>query len=310
MSLYPKSPVDLLVDRERLKGKIYFWKYAFFLMILLGLLFLFVRQSFVHSDYIMRFPIQGVIVDDLKQQEALSALGSDPHIKAIILDINSPGGTTTGAEALYETVRKLAETKPVVAILGTMATSGGYAVALSADHIVARGNTLTGSVGVIIQWQDISQALKKVGIRTHTVASSTIKGQPNIFEDTNKEALASIKDALDSSYDWFLGLVQQRRQFSVEKAKEISDGRIYTGWQAKKNGLIDEIGAQDTALIWLQKTKNVDPNLPVKMWEAPKSIFASLGLSSIVSPGLGDLLTFIVKKPSSSHQGRPVPQAL
>ena len=125
--------------------------------------------------------------------------------------INSPGGTTAGSEALYASLRAVAEKKPVVAVMGELAASGGYIAAIAADHIVGRGNTLTGSIGVIMEYPDLTQVMARLGIGLETVRSSELKAEPSPFRPTNPAARALDEALVAEGYGWFRGLVGERR---------------------------------------------------------------------------------------------------
>lgn len=259
---------DALTDRRRLKRRLFFWRFGAVVAAVVALIALFSAEGFrFHRAQIARVEIAGIITDDRDMQDLLGKLADDPAIKAVILSIDSPGGTTTGAEALYASVRKLAAKKPVVAVLGTLAASGGYIAAISADHIVARGNTLTGSIGVLFEWAQVAGLMDKIGVEMREVKSAPLKAEPNPFHKTSPEAVAAMQDLISSSYDWFLGLVAERRKLDPATAKKLGDGRVYTGWQAVKNGLVDEVGGEDEAVQWLAKARNVNPRLPVETWE-------------------------------------------
>lgn len=270
---------DALADRRRLKRRLFFWRSGAILVVAAVLFALASREGAApHRDQIARVDVSGVIVDDRAMQKLLSDLGETSRVKAVILTIDSPGGTTTGAEAFYEATRELAGKKPVVAVLGTMAASGGYIAAISADHIVARGNTLTGSIGVLFQWTEFSGLMEKVGVEMREIKSAPLKAEPNPFHAPSPEAIAATKALIDSSYAWFLGLVKQRRGFDEATARKLADGRVYTGWQAVENGLVDQLGGEEQALAWLTKEKKIEEGLPVYDWKPkrPEDGFAGL----------------------------------
>ena len=260
---------DLIIDRRRLKRRLSFWRFAAIILLAAGLFAFFAQNAgFGPShQHIARVWVSGVIVDDTRVQDMLDEIKEDENVSALILRIDSPGGTTTGSEALYEKIRDVAEVKPVVAVLGTVAASGGYIAAISADHIVARGNTITGSVGVLFQWAQMKELLGHIGIEMKEVKSSPLKAEPNPFSEPSREAIRATQAMIDASYDWFLGLVQERRGFDKARARELGDGRVYTGWQAKENGLIDAIGGEEEALAWLSAERQIDSELPVEDWE-------------------------------------------
>ena len=268
---------DALADRRHLKRRLMVWRFA--AVGALGLAFVILslqNQTSFHGAQIARVEINGIITDDKPMQELLEKLGKDNGIKAVILSIDSPGGTTTGSEALYESVRRVAEKKPVVAVLGTVAASGGYIAALSADHVVARGNTITGSIGVLFQWTQLTGLMEKLGLEARSVKSAPLKAEPNPYTKPTPEALAVTQDMIASSYDWFLGLVAERRKLDMKTARKLGDGRVYTSFQAAQNGLVDEIGGEEEAVAWLETARKVKDGLPVETWK-PKRPEEELG---------------------------------
>ncbi len=278
---------DALADRRHLKRNLTFWRFG--AIAALGLALLVVVLNNVpafHRTQIARVEINGIITDDRAMQDLLEDLRDDNAVKGVILAINSPGGTTTGAEALYESVRHLAEKKPVVAVLGTVAASGGYIAALSADHIVARGNTLTGSIGVLFQWTQLAGLMDKIGIEMQEVKSAPLKAEPSPFHKPSPAALAVTHDLITSSYDWFLELVAERRKMDPALARKLGDGRVYTGFQAAQNGLIDEIGGEDQAMAWFAKIANLSADLPIETWQ-PKRLDNQFGLLGARALGEG-----------------------
>lgn len=268
---------DAITDRRRLKRRLFLWRSGAIVAAAAALIaFLATGDILPHRAQIARVEINGIITDDRDMQRLFAKLGDNKAVKAVILSIDSPGGTTTGAEALYASVRKLAAKKPVVATLGTVAASGGYIAALSADHIVARGNTLTGSIGVIFEWAQFAGLLDKIGVEMQEVKSAPLKAEPNPFHKPSPEALAATRLLIASSYDWFLGLVAERRKLDSATARKLGDGRVYTGWQAVENRLVDEIGGEEQAVQWLAKTRNIPANLPIQDW-VPERPEESLG---------------------------------
>ena len=153
-----------VIDRRRLKRRLTAWRIAavLFALLFFGALLL-GDKNFASSagllPHIARIDVSGIITDDRKMSELFDKVGKSDQVKAVILDINSPGGTTTGGEAMYDAIRRLSEKKPVVAVCGTLATSAAYIVALATDRIFVYGNTITGSVGVIFQWADVTELL-------------------------------------------------------------------------------------------------------------------------------------------------------
>lgn len=260
MSLEP----DYLVDRRRLKRRLGVWRLvtvaAILAVVLLGLN----RIGVVGRDYVARLVVDGVITDDLERDEALAVIAQDHRAKALIVRINSPGGTVVGGEALYRRLRLVSETKPVVAVMGEVATSAAYMTALGSDHIIGREGTVTGSIGVLLQTANITGLLDRIGVETESVKSAPLKAQPNPLEEMSPQAREAIEQVVQDMFTMFVGIVQERRNFSPEQAMEVADGRIFTGRQALGNGLIDGIGSELDARRWLADRRDVPTTLPVR----------------------------------------------
>lgn len=262
---------DALADRRRLRRKLSFWRIAAFLAILgaivVGFSLATGGDDIFPTDHVARVEITGVISDNRQQREMLEEIADNDRAKALLLEIDSPGGTTTGAEGLYEAIRKVADKKPVVATLGTIAASGGYIAAIGADHIVARGNTLAGSIGVIMQWPNATELLDRAGIDVHTVRSSPIKAEPTPYTETPPEAIAVLETAVADSYDWFIGLVRERRNLTPQEARLVGDARVMTGRDALKAKLVDALGGEDVARAWLDTEHGISPDLKLKSYK-------------------------------------------
>lgn len=273
---------DALVDRRRLKRRLVIWRLAAIVAIAIALpLILFGGQSISQmvgkTPQVARVEISGLITDNEKQQEMLRKIRDAGHVKAVVLRVNSPGGTTTGAEALYESIRKVAEKKPVVAVFGTVATSAAYIAGLASDHIVSRGNTITGSVGVIMQWAELTELLKSVGVKMEVVKTGRFKAVPSPFEPTGPGAREVAEDMIQESYEWFVRLVTERRKVTASQVAGLRDGRVYTGWKARELKLIDEIGGEAAARAWLDKVKGVSRDLKAVDWKPESDGFSLFG---------------------------------
>jgi protease-4 len=212
---------------------------------------------------IARVSITGLIRGDQQRVEALERLGRSAT-KAVIVHINSPGGTTSGSEELHDSLKRLKEQKPTVVVVDGLAASGGYIAALAADHIVAQETSLVGSIGVLFQYPNFTDLLKTLGVKVEEVKSSPLKAAPNGFEPTSPEARAAIEAIVKDSYDWFRGLVKDRRQLDDAALDRVADGRVFTGRQGVMLKLVDELGDEKTAIAWLAKEKNIDPKIPVR----------------------------------------------
>lgn len=267
---------DEIVDRRRLRRKLSFWRVIAVIVAVVAVVALIgvaagggdgVRSF---QPQIARLSIAGFISEDRRQLELIERLGKDQNVKAVIVSINSTGGSTTGGEALYTAIRKLSEKKPTVAQMGTVAASAAYMTAIATDHIVARRSTLTGSIGVLVQYPEVSQLLDKLGVRVEEIKSAPLKAEPSPFHPSTEESRAVMAGVIADSFDWFVGLVAERRGMSRADALRVADGRVYTGGQALAAKLIDEIGGEEAAQAWLEKEKGVAKDLPIRDW-APKS---------------------------------------
>ena len=204
-----------------------------------------------------------LIIDDIEREYALKSLKEDDEALALIVRIDSPGGTIVGGENLYYQLKDFSQEKPVVAVMGSTATSAGYMIALGADYLIAREGSLTGSIGVLLQTADVTSLLEKIGIKPEVIKSGPFKAQPNPFEKTTQAARDTIESVVLDMYAVFVDIVAERRKMSPEAVRALADGRVYSGRQALANGLIDAIGSENEALDWLHKTRKIPPNLSV-----------------------------------------------
>jgi protease-4 len=258
---------DLIVDRRRMRRKLTFWRVLAIAVVILAIggaaAMLGKREGFAGS-YIARITVKGIIQGDDERVRKLDKLAETENVRAVILHINSPGGTTAGSEQLYDAIKRLKEKKPLVVVVDGLAASGGYITALAGDHIVARQTSLVGSIGVLFQYPNVGDLLGKIGVKVETIKSSPLKAAPNGFEPTSPEARAAIESLIMDTYGWFKGLVQSRRSMTDEQLQAVDDGRVFTGHQAVGLKLIDELGDEQTGIAWLAKDNKVDAKLPVR----------------------------------------------
>ena len=172
-----------------------------------------------------------------------------------MLTIESPGGTTAGSELLFDELRRLAAKKPVVAVVGTMAASGAYIAALGADRIFAKGNSIVGSIGVLIEFPNFSGLLDKIGVKLEAMKSSPLKATPNPMEPTSEATRAAMAALVADSFDWFKSLVKDRRHLSDDELAQVDDGRVFTGRQGVPLKLVDAIGGEREAIAWLERRR-------------------------------------------------------
>lgn len=261
MSLDP----DYVVERRRLKRRLTFWRVLGVVAVVAAVVAAVGRFDLVqHRDHIVRFSVDGLILDDAARDEALQEIARNKRAKALLVRIDSPGGTYVGGEALYQALRRVAEKKPVVALMGTTATSAGYMTALACDYIVARASSLTGSIGVILQTADVTGLLEKLGIKPETIKSGPLKAQPNPMERFTPEARKATEDVVKDFFDMFVSLVAERRTMPKEKVLPLADGRVFSGRQALQRGLVDRLGAEPEARKWLYETHKIPESLPVR----------------------------------------------
>jgi protease IV len=259
---------DAIVDRRRIRRKLTFWRVSALVIALAAIagaaVMLVPGSRFTTPGaYIARVKVQGLIRTNQDRVEALARLGRSAT-RAVIVHIDSPGGTTAGSEQLYDALRELQGKKPMVVVVDGLAASGAYIAALSAEHIVAQETSLVGSIGVLFQYPNFSDVLKTIGIKVEEVKSSPLKAAPNGFEPTSPEARAAIEAIVLDSYSWFKGLVKDRRSMDDSQLTQVSDGRVFTGRQAVGLKLVDSLGNEKAALAWLEKEKKVPANTPVR----------------------------------------------
>ncbi len=292
---------DHIVDRRRMRRKLTFWRVAAVLIAIIAVVG--IASVLRRSDgplaepltaQISRVTIQGIIRGDHERTEALDQLARSRSTRAVIIHIDSPGGTTTGSEELHEALRRVAAQKPTVVVVDGMAASGGYIAAMSADHIIAQNTSLVGSIGVLFQFPNVTELLKTVGVKVEEIKSSPLKAAPNGMEPTSPEARAAIEALVVDSYAWFKGLVQDRRKLEGAALDQVSDGRVFTGHQAVELKLADEIGREQEAIDWLAKTSNIDPKTPVRDWRLHPRFtefsFLHLGAAALLETvGLGSM---------------------
>jgi protease IV len=263
---------DLIVDRRRMRRKLTFWRVVAVAAIVLAIgglaAMLGNRTGFAGAGaYIARVTIQGLIRDDRERVEQLDKLAKSSTARAVIVHVDSPGGTTAGSEQLYDSLMRLKEKKPLVIVVDGLAASGGYITALAGDHIVAKQTSLVGSIGVLFQYPNVADLLSKLGVKVETIKSSPLKAAPNGFEPTSPEAQAAIESIIKDSYAWFRGLVRDRRHLSDDELQTVADGRVFTGHQGVGLKLVDEIGDERAAIAWLSSEKKVDAKLPVRDYQ-------------------------------------------
>ena len=258
---------DYIIDRYKLKNSVNKWKFIALTLFFSALFVIFYHKGDgvpqIKSDYIASIDITGMLLQDKEVIKSLNKIASDNNIKAVLVNINSSGGTGVGGESLYREFRKIAQKKPIVSSIGEIGASAAYMAAIGTDRIYAYDISLVGSIGVIIMNFEVSEFAKKYGINLELIKSSPLKGIPNYFEKLNDQQKEYVQNLVDESNKFFIELVKKRRNLSEDDLKKVSDGRIFIGSQANKLKLIDEIGDRADASKWLKSKEDLE-NLEVK----------------------------------------------
>jgi len=286
---------SIIADRRLLRRRLGFWRLAaVVLLVALG----FALYDFAFSEgstarpHIAHVTISGLITDDDELLERLEKIKDNDQVKAVVISISSPGGTTYGGEKIFKAIRAIAEKKPVVSDVRTLAASAGYMIATAGDTIIAGESSITGSIGVIFQYPQVQPLLDKLGVSLQEIKSSPLKAEPSPFHDTSEEAKTMIRNMVLDSYDWFVNLVANRRKLPHDEVLKLADGTIYTGRQALKVKLIDAVGGEPEIRAYLT-SRNVSDKLPVVDWDKKSSTpFLLAGAVSrlIAILGYGDLV--------------------
>lgn len=257
---------DNLAALIYLKSKVTKWKNIAILFAIILALLVFknifgsgLSDNLADGSYIASIKIEGIITEDDYRDEILEKVAQEKSIKAVIINIDSPGGGIVGSEVLFKSLRDIAASKPIVVVMGSVAASGGYMAAIASDYIIAHNGTLTGSIGVLMESPEVTELASKIGVKFNTYKSSPLKGSPSPFEKPNPLVDKVINDSIKDSYDFFSDLVRQRRAKKlIKETNVVLDGRVFTGRQALKVGLIDEIGGKEEALNYLARTYKID----------------------------------------------------
>ncbi len=277
---------EAILERRRLRRRASFWRIAAFVILVVAVV---VGASAIWDRdgvgagraQIADIKVDGFITTRPNAVKTIDRAAKTDAVKAIVLHIDSGGGAASGGEALYNAVRRATEKKPVVAVIDGLGASAAYMTAIAADHIVARETAITGSIGVIFQYGHFEELLQKIGAQYEEVKSAPLKGEPSIFQAPNPAATAMLKSVIDDTYDWFVGLVAERRNLSEPDARRLADGRIFTGRQALGVKLIDAVGGDPEARAWLAKEKGVSEDLPLRDWKEDSSVFAAFQTDAV-----------------------------
>ena len=286
---------DLLVDRRRLKRRLVFWRIVAVLAVV-GLL-AYATAGVVPGGFagrlagqrhVVRVGISGIITADRKLVESVSALAKDSSVAAVILAVNSPGGSVSGGESLHDALVKVAAAKPLVTVMGGTAASAGYMISVPAARIFASNATLTGSIGVILETGNTEGLLNKLGLSAEAIISGPLKDQPSFTHGLSPAGRVYLQGLVDDLFGQFVTMVAQARHMDLPTVRALADGRAYTGEQALALGLVDEIGGEPEARAWLEKNRQVPADLPIRDLKQASLYERTLGATlGLVSQRLG-----------------------
>lgn len=288
---------DAIIDRRTLRKRVTFWRVMSVLIGVVALagagLLTAGRMGLVGgAAHVARVEVKGFIGSDPEMLRLLDRIRRNSNVRALVVTVDSPGGTVAGSEGLYTALRAVAAAKPTVAVVDGVAASGGYLAAIGADHIVARETAITGSIGVIVQFPDVSRLLGTLGVTVDSVRSSPLKAQPSGFEPTSAEARAALNEIVTDSYQWFQRLVRERRSLTDDELRVASDGRVFSGARARGMKLVDAIGGEPQAREWLS-TRDVGRDMPIRTYRPERSRdlpFINMAAAAIVEAlGLADI---------------------
>jgi protease-4 len=266
MSDFSVDPAHLIPANVKLRRSRRLWRVLFVLAAIVAVLALAARFALPQAgpgDRIARVSINGVIATDPARMKILDELAKNDAVKAVIVSINSPGGTTAGGEELYEALGALRAKKPVVAVISELGASAAYMTAIATDRIFARRLSIVGSIGVLYQHVNAGRLLDTIGIDLDKVATGPLKAEPDMDEPMVGEVRASLQGLVDDSFQWFVDVVAERRGIPRPETLALSDGRILTGRQGVDTKLIDAIGGEQEAIAWLVSDRELKADLPV-----------------------------------------------
>ncbi len=217
-------------------------------LIILSLLLTLLEKDVIVRERIGLISVEGPIISSKDTIEELKTYRKDRSIRAIILRVDSPGGAVAPSQEIYEEIKKTVKEKPVVVSMGTIAASGGYYISAPASKIVANPGTLTGSIGVIMEIPNIKGLMDKIGIKREVIKSGRYKDIASVFKDMEPEQRKILQSVLDEVHEQFIKAVAEGRGLSIDRVRQLADGRIFTGSQAFEIRLIDKLGNIEDAI--------------------------------------------------------------
>ena len=268
------------LEQKIILRKVSKWRFfTIFLIFLFLFKFVFLTNFKVfQEDYVAQIWIKGFISNNYPLQQKLENILKNNRVKAVIVNIDSPGGTFVGGEKIYQLLKKFSKTKPVISLLGNQATSAGYLISLGTSHIVANQGTLTGSVGVMLQSFEATNLAKKIGVKPIILKSSELKATPHPAEELTIKGRKYLQDLVEQSQDIFLSIVKERRK-NITQANliDIAQGKVYIGEKAQEMNLIDQVGGYDEVLAWLNKRRvNTNNIVNIDLYQKKNTAIADI----------------------------------
>jgi protease-4 len=266
------DPAHLIPATSRLRRSRTLWRVLFFLALAIAVGAIagrFALERGAVGERIARVTVGGTITTDAARLRMFETIANDDTVKAVIVAINSPGGTTAGGEELYEALGKLREKKPVVAVISELGASAAYMTAIASDRIYARRLSIVGSIGVLYQHVNAGKLLDTIGVDLDKVQTGPLKAEPDLDEPLLGPARVSLQALVDDSFAWFVDIVAERRALPRTEVEILADGRIVTGRQGVDLKLIDAIGGEAEAIAWLESDRALAADLPVVNYYPP-----------------------------------------
>ena len=262
---------ELYEEKRRRMRRFSFLKGSFATLIVITLVLVFWNRAEFSYPHIAKFKVFGEIYDDPERDLILRKIEENEDVYGLIVTINSPGGTVVGAEALYESLKRISKKKPVVVSIGEVGASAAYRAALAGDKIFARGNSLVGSIGVIVQYPNLSELADFLGVSMQVISSGKAKGGMNPLEPPNENSLKNQELLVNDSFMWFKNLVSERRKLNGKDLDKVSGGQLFTGRMALELGLIDALGSASKALKYFQTQGSIFKDMDVKDWSSKQN---------------------------------------
>lgn len=268
----PPAPAErphLVAAIGQLRRSRRLWRVLFVLALVVAVVAIagrFALENRPSGDQIARIAIDGTIITDRTRLRAIERVAEDDRVKAVIVAINSPGGSTAGGEELYEALTALRAEKPVVAVIRELGASAAYMTAIAADRVFSRRLSIVASIGVLYQHVNAGKLLDTIGIDLEKIATGPLKAEPDFDEPISPIARQSLQALVDDSFEWFVDIVAERRGLERPVALALADGRIMTGRVGIETGLIDAVGGEAEAIAWLEADKDIAADLPVVTW--------------------------------------------